>query len=405
MGGRASSDYRLLVRALHPLLVALFASTACVGAGPSPSIELRDGASITIAENTYFDLEELESRDGYGATLVDPEGINWFVSVAHAEASEFTDLGFGEFGSIHGTGYFGEGFDDCEVYLPLGEDAFVRLARARDGVNCPQSIDEIDQWLPRVEPTDTVLRAFGDVVGEFDGITAYSNGTFNTVSKKYSTVGMMWQSTEYVNRYFYQKLAHKNLIHTGHAKDYYGTAASKDLVAYPNGGMKPPSVGDMLVSKGNGAIGNYGHIAIVREVGKDYVHVIHQNWTNTNGDNLEKLPMNVAGGTYTVSSFAPKYPVAGWLRRAPACMPMIYAVTPTAAKLNQSTQFIAAGRCLSLKTTAAWIADCENLVVDKRTDTMLVFTCSPSHSTGVKAGEVEHDVDGTLLMSFEVAVQ
>jgi hypothetical protein len=378
----------------------------------SRSFDLRGGATITLTDGTEFDADELESRKGYGATLTDSTGAQWFTNVEQIAVSALEEGGLTNFPTNDDdVGYLGvvgdEYGEECQIYLPFAEDSYVRLTRVHDGVDCPESLEDVSDWLPTVQGNgdEDLLRAFGNVVGTLNGITAYSNGTTGTVSNQYSTVGMKWQCVEYANRYFYQRFAHKNLKGTGNAKDYFGTAAAKDLVPYSNGvSTTAPAVGDMLASNGNGAVGNYGHLAIIREVGANYVKVIHQNWSNSAADNSLQLSMSLVNGKYTISNFGASLPVTGWLRRTPVCMPTVNSVSPSTATLNQSKQFTASGSCLSTTTTAPFIPDCANLVVNNRTATQVVFTCTPSFSTGIKAGVIKHNTDGTVLKNFSVTV-
>jgi surface antigen len=278
--------------------------------------------------------------------------------------------------------------------------AAVALSRPAGEAGCPEELGDVEGWIPEVRPSLAVsLRdAFGAVVGGFNGISAYSNGSVSYDSKSYSTCGLKWQCVEYVNRYYYQKLAHKNLKGTGNAKDYYSTAASKGLSAHPNGGAVKPQVGDMLTSTAQ----SWGHIAIVREVGSNYVKVIHQNWTNSPADNSMTLSMTASGGKYTVAGFSASYPVKGWLRRS-GCAPTVSSVTPTSAQLGKSTTFTASGSCLPT-TTAPFISSCAGLSVTSVSATQVRFTCTPSYAKGSQSGVIKQGPDGTTLKSFTVSV-
>jgi len=157
---------------------------------------------------------------------------------------------------------------------------------------------------------------FGTQVGEYNGITAYSNYEIDYVSNEYNyedeyNTGMKWQCVEYVNRYYYIIYGMGIRIPGTNAEDYYDTASDRGLVAYPNGGTTSPQPEDILCSNG----GTLGHVAIVREVTADSVHVIHQNWANTEADNDKTISMSVSDGHYTVSGFSGSYPVQGWLRK------------------------------------------------------------------------------------------
>jgi len=107
------------------------------------------------------------------------------------------------------------------------------------------------------------------------------------------------------------------------AKNYLSTAPSWGLVAYKNSGTTPPQMGDIICSNGNGV--NKGHVAIVRQVLGDSIHVIHQNWANSIGlasenyynkdANYYPLKMTLSGEKYTVSALGSGYPVTGWLHK------------------------------------------------------------------------------------------
>lgn len=171
-----------------------------------------------------------------------------------------------------------------------------------------------DQLLEQNEfPTMRAAESsFGSKVGSFNGVDAYSNGSTSYASNQYYTysgykTGMKWQCVEFDNRYFWIKFGRK--IAGGNANTYYSNASSKGLKRAANGGSDKPQVGNILCSAG----GKYGHLAIVREVGSNYVKVIHQNWSNSSSDNSKKLTMTVKNGKYTVSGFSSSYPVQGWL--------------------------------------------------------------------------------------------
>lgn len=224
--------------------------------------ELRGGATITLAADTTLDADELDSREGYGATLVDANGTAWFLRVEHADADTLDGLGLEPFVSGSDTVHLGvlesDGGDDCGIFMSFSPDVFVVATRPAGELGCPESLDDVSDWLPAIEANDELpsFRAFGAIVGSFNGITAYSNGSTAYNSGVYSTVGLTWQCVEYVNRYVYQVLSHKNLRGTGNANTYFSTAATKDLDAYTNGvSTVAPAVGDMLVSAGVAGFG------------------------------------------------------------------------------------------------------------------------------------------------------
>jgi len=374
--------------------------------GTSVALRLRGGAELVLRPGTTFDRDELVSREHYGATLTDELELPWFVRVETIDGASLDGLDpLIVDGAAIRLGILDlEDGAQCVVVVPFSEGAAVALSRLVGASPCPERAEELE-WLPEVRASDddapTSFRvAYGSVVGGFNGITAYSNGSNDHVSGSYSTCGLKWQCVEYVNRYVYQRLGHTNLKGTGNARDYFGTAASKGLTAYSNGGSVAPKVGDMLTSAGpNGSV---GHIAVVREVGADYVKVIHQNWSNSSSDNSKTLSMSVASGKYTVVGFSANYPVQGWLRKT-SCSPSVSSVSPTSAKLNTTTNFTVSGSCLP-STTVAWVANCENMKVTGATTTQMTFSCRPSHATGAQSGVIKHATDGMQLRNFTLSV-
>jgi surface antigen len=154
--------------------------------------------------------------------------------------------------------------------------------------------------------------SFGTYVGSYKGVNAYSNGYTSYFSNKLNSysgynTGYKWQCCEYVTRFF--KAIFNREIRGGNANTYYSNASAKNLKRAPNGGTDKPQTGNILCSAG----GSYGHVAIVREVGSNYIKVIQQNWDNSSSDNSKTLSMKVSNGKYTVSGFSSSYPVQGWL--------------------------------------------------------------------------------------------
>ncbi|MFY0536767.1 CHAP domain-containing protein [Nannocystis pusilla] len=313
--------------------------------------ELRGGITLFLQPGTDLDADELAARDAYGATLTDDDGAPWFVRVESLDDASLDAQGLAR-ATVDGAAVVlgnvqEDTGDECRVYVPFAPGRVVALSRPAGEIDCPVDADDVRAWLPAVEwsgddDSTVASRAFGDYAGSFNGITANLNGSTNYDSGQYSTCGLKWQCVEYVNRYYYQYYGHKNLRGTGNANTYYSSAASKGLIAYPNAGSTKPAVGDMLASAG----GSFGHIAIVREVGSNYVKVIHQNWSNSTADDSKTLTMTVSNGKYTVAGFSGSYSVQGWLRRAPGCSPSVSSVSPTSAWLGQSTTFTVTGSCL-----------------------------------------------------------
>ncbi|MCY2928853.1 MAG: lectin-like protein, partial [Planctomycetota bacterium] len=193
--------------------------------------------------------------------------------------------------------------------------------------------------------------AFGQPVGSFNGVTAYSNGypVPNYTSNDYNdetgiNTGMKWQCVEYVNRYYHTTYGINIRIAGTNANQYYGTAASRGLIAYANGGTVAPQVGDILCFSGNSD--GTGHVAIIRAVSGTSVTAIQQNWTEDRQDANYTFAMTVSGGTYSVSGLG-SLSVQGWLRKSQ--LPIGDAVQATGAWNIRSTP----GGSFAIGTTAA----------------------------------------------------
>jgi surface antigen len=175
---------------------------------------------------------------------------------------------------------------------------------------------------PRLASTTPPKQPYGALLGSFNGVNVYSNGSVSYFSNVLSYVGKhptgyRWQCVEYVNRYYW--VMYGRTLGAGNANSYYKDAGKKGLNRYDNGGVVRPQVGDILVSEG----GQYGHVAIVREVGKDYVLVAQQNYYESTTDASARLtlsyrtttpPVGPPAPVWTVGEFGKGYPVRGWLR-------------------------------------------------------------------------------------------
>lgn len=148
-------------------------------------------------------------------------------------------------------------------------------------------------------------------LGSYNGVTVYSNGSTATyrsdqrnIVNGYDT-GVKWQCVEFVRRYFY--LVYGLKVGSGMDADgFYSNGLG--LRKFANTGTQAPVVGAILCSSNV----NDGHVAIIREVGPDYIRVAHQNWSNSPDDVNHKFAMTVINGQYTVLQ-AGAYIWDGWL--------------------------------------------------------------------------------------------
>jgi surface antigen len=158
-------------------------------------------------------------------------------------------------------------------------------------------------------------RQAGVVIDTYKDVAIYDNGPLVSKShgRNYSATGyyygQKWQCVEFVKRFFDQAKHHQMPDVWGHAKDFFDTDipqgalnTHRGLTQYRNGGNESPAVDDLLVFSGA-----YGHVAIVTEVGSNYVQVAQQNIYKRPRQRFELIATN---GTFTIRPAA----AMGWLR-------------------------------------------------------------------------------------------
>ncbi len=181
---------------------------------------------------------------------------------------------------------------------------------------------------------DPARQPYGTVLGTYRGVNAHSNYTPCAASpgcfygtgngRSVGTYGYQYQCVEYVVRFYAQALHYPNMNGSGNAIRYWdgpNTDAARRLERYPNDGTVPPRPDDMIIFRGSAA-DSVGHIAIVREVGPNYIRIIQQNWFHNSADGNHRLAMTTTGGRYHVDNLGTSghYNVVGW-RRVPGSDP------------------------------------------------------------------------------------
>lgn len=158
-------------------------------------------------------------------------------------------------------------------------------------------------------------KPYGSYIGEYKTVEAYSNGPCvnkfeNIYEGKDCAVYNYWQCVEYAKR-FYTKLMDTSHWSGLNAWQYYTNAEARGLTPYPNGGSMPPQPDDIL-----GFSGTNGHVAIITEVGEDYVNVIEQNVDRNSAIHLIPYDKttNMIGNAYGKRVDIGLY-VQGWIRK------------------------------------------------------------------------------------------
>ncbi|MCS7029163.1 MAG: CHAP domain-containing protein [Bacteroidia bacterium] len=157
----------------------------------------------------------------------------------------------------------------------------------------------------------------GKPINEYNGVPIYYNGLiFQSPKKPHRSekgiyYGIKWESTEFVRRYYYEKLKyyipakyHYAITWVGH-NIKAGERNPIGLRQYYNGGTVKPQKDDIIVFKNK----RYGHAAIIGEVYEDMVVLYQQNvW----GWSKEKCKLKKENHRYYIESYLT--PIA-WMRK------------------------------------------------------------------------------------------
>lgn len=167
-------------------------------------------------------------------------------------------------------------------------------------------------------------RQVGDVVDSFHEIPVYYNGGVAHVEGRHTAadgynLGLKWQCVEFVKRYYHDRFGLRMPDERGNARDFFNTAVDngtlnvqRGLIQYVNGAGDLPAEEDLVVF-GPWVFNRFGHVAIVTQVGPDFVEIIQQN-PGVFGHSRERFPIVVESGVARVD--APR--LRGWLHLPPS---------------------------------------------------------------------------------------
>ncbi|MBU4338114.1 CHAP domain-containing protein [Patescibacteria group bacterium] len=125
-----------------------------------------------------------------------------------------------------------------------------------------------------------------------------------------------YQCVAYAKRFYTKLLDTSKWTGLASAYQYYTNAEARGLTPYPNGGSMSPQPDDILSFRG----GTNGHVAIITEVGENYVNVIEQNVKRNDamGPPNHQIPYNKAtnmiGDENGLRTDIGLY-VQGWIRK------------------------------------------------------------------------------------------
>jgi surface antigen len=161
----------------------------------------------------------------------------------------------------------------------------------------------------------------GDTVDSLNGVYVFYNGSVSHVSERHLAkdgynLGLKYQCVEFVKRYYYEHFKHKMPDSYGHAREFYNSKfkdgevnTKRNLVQFKNGSTSKPKVKDLIVFDGH-ENNPYGHVAIISEVGDDYIEIIQQN-PGPSAPSRDRFKLNLEGGKWYVSDDL----TLGWLRK------------------------------------------------------------------------------------------
>lgn len=152
-----------------------------------------------------------------------------------------------------------------------------------------------------------------NVLGTVNGVEVRCNGATNYSIADWATN----QCVEFCQRYYLEVYGETLGSFGGAAKYFFGRASNNSNLEAITNGQKSPRPGDILCLDGGPADANgntYGHVAIIVEVGWNYVKVAHQN-TGTSGGFWLPIGGELAYNSSTKQITTPKnYRVQGWVR-------------------------------------------------------------------------------------------
>ena len=168
--------------------------------------------------------------------------------------------------------------------------------------------------------------AYNQVLGiASSNVPAYSNGNDEHFSGESHTVhgiftGYKWQCVEYARRWLLLRKtctfdsirsaadAWKELTYIKRVTD----GQKFPLIAHSNGSSTLPKKGSFLIYPRNDRDLPFGHIAIITEVGRDYIRIAEQNYRfhRWSGNYARQIPLVFRDGGYYIKDH---YRINGWM--------------------------------------------------------------------------------------------
>ena len=128
----------------------------------------------------------------------------------------------------------------------------------------------------------------GDVIDRYQQVPVYYNGRIGHTAGRHLSadgynLGLKWQATEFVKRFYYETYDHRMPDSYGYPKDFFDPRLAdgafneqRGLSQYKLPGEGHPLPGDILVW-GSSERGRRGHVAIVTKSPPEAIEYIQQN--------------------------------------------------------------------------------------------------------------------------------
>ncbi len=134
--------------------------------------------------------------------------------------------------------------------------------------------------------TENKTLEFGEVLGQNNGVVAYSNKNERLISQEFNDTGMKWQCVEYARRWLtiVKKVSFSSVEYAFEIWDLnegvsFDKGNSIPMQRFENGqSITPPQIGDLLIYNVSFAPIT-GHVAVVVDVQDTEVMIAEQNYS------------------------------------------------------------------------------------------------------------------------------
>ena len=160
----------------------------------------------------------------------------------------------------------------------------------------------------------------GEIIDVYNGVNVYFNGGINQVFGRNLTednynLGLKYQCTEFVKRYYFIVLKHKMPNSYGNAIDFFDKKlfdgdynSERGLLQYNNPSSVKPAINDILIYRPN-LFNRFGHVSIISNIKENEIEIIQQN-PGPFGNSRETMTIENHNGMWSINNKR----IIGWLR-------------------------------------------------------------------------------------------